>query len=250
MEPLKQYGVIPIELDVSSLESVKQTRKYLHEHTDGFLDVLYNNAGQSCTFPAIDVTDEWFTQCYEVNVFGAMRLTRELAPFVINAKGTIGFTGLVSGVIPFPFSSTYLSTKAAIHMYAATLRVEMAPFGVKVINIVTGGVKTNIADTRPLPSLSFYNIPEIEVSLKARREMAVRNSPISAEKYAYQVANDFEHATIGGSLNLYRGAKAWFLGHLLLWCPRIVVEWALVRRFHLQTVWLILADKFSKLKLE
>lgn len=249
MESLKQYGVIPIELDVSSLESVKGTKKYLLEHTDGYLDVLYNNAGQSCTFPAIDVTDEWFTKCYEVNVFGAMRMTRELSPLIINAKGTIGFTGLVSGLIPFPFSSIYLSSKAAIHAYAGALRLEMKPFGVKVINIVTGGVKTNIADTRPLPTDSYFNIPEIEKSLKARREMAVRNNPISAEKFAYQVANDFENASVNGALNYYRGAKAFFLGFLLLWCPRIIVEWGLVRRFHLQTVFRILSDKFSKQKL-
>lgn len=60
--------------------------------------------------------------------------------------------GSLAGVIPYVFSSVYNASKAALHSYSDTLRVELAPFGVDVITVVTGGVKSNIARTqRTLP---------------------------------------------------------------------------------------------------
>lgn len=249
MEPLKKHGVIPVKLDVSSLDSVKQIKIRIEQENDGKLDYLYNNAGQLCTFPAIDTTDEWFKQCYEVNVFGPMRLTRELSHLLINAKGTVGFTGSVSGLAPFPLSSTYSSTKAAIHAYAGTLRLEMKPFGVKVINFVTGGVKTEIADTRPLPETSLYNVPPMKEALIERQQMAARNNPMPAEKYAYKVVNDFEAATLNGPLNKYRGHGASYLHYLFLLVPTIIIEWAFVRKFKLVAVYRAMKEKYSKVKL-
>ncbi|KAF3987367.1 hypothetical protein FT663_03403 [Candidozyma haemuli var. vulneris] len=250
MLELEKKGVTIFRMDVSDLKSVLEGKELLVRETGGFLDVLFNNAGQSCTFPALDVTDEQFKQCFEVNVFGPVRLTRELAPLLINAKGVVGFTGSVSGLIPFPFSSIYSSTKSAIHQYAAVLRLEMKPFDVKVINIVTGGVKTAIQDDRPLPSSSIYNVPGIEQSLEERRAMAVRNNPMDPSTYAYKVANDFESATINGKLNIYRGKMASFLGYLLCWCPRFLVEKVLIRKFRFTNIFSYLREKYSKAKLE
>ncbi|KAK6455720.1 1-acyl dihydroxyacetone phosphate reductase [Scheffersomyces xylosifermentans] len=256
LEPMKSlrdnHGVIIFELDVSNLESVKNAKKLIIEQTgESYLDVLYNNAGQSCTFPGLDVTDEWFKQCYEVNVFGPMRLVRELGSLVINAKGTIGFTGSISGVLPFPLCSTYSSSKAAIHQYAASLRIEMLAFDVKVINIITGGVKTNISDKRDLPSSSLFNIPEMAVALKERQEMAARNNPMSPEEYARRVANDFESATLGGKLNSYRGKHATWLGFwVALIVPRFIIERMMIRKFKLVNIYKYLRLKYSKEKLE
>lgn len=251
MEPLKLHGIITIQLDVSSLDSVKEAKKFIAEKTDGYLDILYNNAGQSCTFAAIDVTDEDAKQCYEVNVFGPIRTVREFAPLVINAKGVIGFTGSVSGLVPFPFSCIYSSTKAAIHQYAATLRIEMKPFGVRVVNVVTGGVKTNIADTRDSPEDSLYRVGGLlETALKERQQMAVRNEPISAEVYAKQVVDDFEGLSVNGYLNTYRGSKAILLGWVLYWCPRFVLESVLIRKFKLVALYKAIATKYAKEKIE
>lgn len=250
MEALKEKGVIIFKCDVSLLESVKEAKAFVAEHTGGYLDYLFNNAGQSCSFPASDVTDEQFMQCYEVNVFGCIRMTREFLPLLINAKGTVGFTGSVSGLIPFPFSSIYSSSKAAIHQYAATLRIEMKPFGVKVINIVTGGVKTNIADTRGLPENSLFRVPGINEAMLERQQMAARNNPLPAETYAHRVVNDFERLSLNGSLNIYRGHMASLLGHLLTWFPRFVLEKILVRKFKLTAVFGEITKKYSKEKLE
>lgn len=250
MKALEEKGVIIFQCDVSLLESVKEAKKFVAEKTGGYLDYLYNNAGQSCTFPTCDVTDELFIQCFEVNVFGCIRMTREFLPLLINAKGTVGFTGSVSALIPFPFSSIYSSSKAAIHQFAATLRIEMKPFGVKVINFVTGGVKTDIADTRDLPKDSLFQVPGIEKAIVERQQMAARNNPLPAEVYAYRVVNDFQKLSLNGSLNIYRGHMATFLGHLLTWFPRFILEGILVKKFKLDAVFEEISKKYSKQKLE
>ncbi|CUM65292.1 uncharacterized protein PRCAT00002927001 [Priceomyces carsonii] len=246
MEKLKDYGIIIFKLDVTSLESIKESRKLIEEETNGYLDVLYNNAGQSCTFPALDVQDEWFKMCYDVNVFGPMRMVREFIPLLIKAHGTIGFTGSVSGLLPFPFSSIYSSSKAAIHLYAATLRLELKPLGVKVINIVTGGVKTDIEEKRSLPSTSIYNVEGIDVAMIERKQMAKRNNPMEPGAYAYKVVNDFEAASPSGKLNIYRGKMATYLSWISILVPRFILEAMFIRKFKLSHVFKILELKYKK----
>lgn len=244
MKELESYGIKIIELDVTSIESVKKLAKLIESEYDGKLKYLYNNAGQPCTFPAIDVTDEAAKQCYEVNVLGQIRMTREMIPYIIKTKGTIGFTGLVSGLFPFPFSSIYSSTKAAIHAFANTLAFELEPFNVKVINIVTGGVKTNIADTRPLPSGSLYEAEGIEEVLTKRREMAVRNQPMEPAEYSRRVVKDFENSSIG-KVNVYRGAKATFL-RFFQYFPRFIILLGFRRQFGMNKLFEVLKQKFSR----
>lgn len=246
MEPLKSHGVFIITCDVTLAESVEELRDLIAEENDGFLDVLYNNAGQSCSFPAIDVTDEYAAQCFQVNVLAPVRLTREFSPLLIKAKGTVGFTGSVAGNVSFPFSSIYSASKAAIHQYAATLRLEMKPFGVKVLTFITGGVDTNIADTRALPETSLFNVPGMKEAFDERREMAKRNHPMPVEQYAYQIVNDFEGQSLGGRLNLYRGLMAKFLGFVLPWLPRFLVERAFLKKFKLKGVFAYISEKYSK----
>ncbi|CAH2352342.1 NADPH-dependent 1-acyldihydroxyacetone phosphate reductase [[Candida] railenensis] len=249
MQPLQDtYGIHIFKLDVSSLESVKGAKKYIAEETGGYLDILYNNAGQSCTFPAIDVTDDYFQQCYEVNVFGPMRLVRELSPLIINAKGVIGFTGSVSALVPFPFSCVYSSSKAAIHQYAATLKIEMKPFGVRVVNVVTGGVNTHIEEKRSPPPKSLFNVNGFEEALVERKQMAVRNKPIEPSVYAFQVVNDFENKWSG--LNVYRGKMAVLLKFVSLFVPRFLIELYFIRKFKLTSVYQLVKEKYSKKKLE
>lgn len=70
---------------------------------------------------------------FDVNVFGLLEVTQAFAPQIIAAKGQIINIGSLAGVIPVPYQGLYNASKAAIHSLSDTLRVEMAPFGVKVI---------------------------------------------------------------------------------------------------------------------
>ena len=237
--------VRPYKLDVSQLEEIVAFKEFLAAELPGKkLDLLYNNAGQSCTFAALDVSDAAMQQCFQVNVFGHVNMCRELSQYLINAQGTIVFTGSCAGIISFPFGSIYSATKAAIHSYARGLHLEMKPFGVRVINVVTGGVDTNIADTRPMPEDSIYRFPEGQAAFEERQRMAKNHKPMSAEVYAAKVMGDILSAR--DPVDVYRGTMATFLGFVALFVPFCVLEFALIKKFHLTKVFKVLKKRSAK----
>lgn len=125
----------------------------------GRLDILYNNAGRNYVVPALDYDEDELHELFQANVFSVMRMCKEFTPLLIEAKGTIVQTGSVAGIMPYAWGALYNASKAALHAFSDTLRVELAPLGVRVVNVVTGGVKSNIARThRTLPPDS-YNQP-------------------------------------------------------------------------------------------
>ena len=99
----------------------------------------------SATLPEINAT-------FSTNLFSVMNICATFSPLLIRSRGTIVQIGSISGVIPYVFGSVYNAFKAALHSYSDSLCVELAPFGVDVITVVTGVVKSNIARTkRTLP---------------------------------------------------------------------------------------------------
>ncbi|OCL14686.1 NAD(P)-binding protein [Glonium stellatum] len=180
-------GIETLSLEVDKPESVRTVKKQVEELTGGQLDILVNNAGRNYTVPALDVDFDEVRATFEVNVFAVMRMCQEFAPLLIEARGTIVQIGSLAGIMPYVFGSTYNASKAALHAYTNTLRVELAPFGVKVVTIVTGGVKSNIARTeRSLPPGSIY-IPinaEYRRRLKHSQEAGMPN-----EDYARSVVS-------------------------------------------------------------
>lgn len=234
--------VIAVSLDVSDLQQIQDLKtRFTRDLPDSKLHILYNNAGQSCTFPAVDVDNDKIEQCFKVNVFGPMNLCREMSDFVINARGTIVFTGSLAGIVPFPFGSIYSSTKAAIHQYARVLHVEMKPFGVKVINAITGGVATNIADTRPLLEDSVFNTPEGRHAFETRQNMAKNNKPMSPAVYAKKLVADVESSS--DPVDVYRGAMATVMSWVMLLVPYNLLEWGLYKKFHLDDLFHKLAER-------
>lgn len=238
------YGIKIIKLDVTSTEDIAELKKLIETEYNGEVKYLYNNAGQSCTFPAVDVKDEDVFQCYDVNVFGAIRMTRALIPYIIKTKGTIGFTGSLSGLHPVPFSSIYSSSKAAIHLFASVLGFELEPMDVKVINIITGAVKTDIADERPLYPDSIYQVDGMEEVIAKRRIMAKTSKPISPEAYAKKVVTDFENSKIG-KINYCRGSFASFM-YWVQYLPRFIPINIFKRRFQMDHLFKVLKEKYSK----
>jgi 1-acylglycerone phosphate reductase len=148
-----------VPLELTSNESIRELRNQVTEITNGKLDILYNNAGRNYVVPALDYDEDELHEVFQANVFSVMRMCKEFTPLLIEAKGTIIQTGSVAGLMPYAWGAPYNASKAALHAYSDTLRVELAPLGVRVVNVVTGGVKSNIARThRTLPPNS-YNLP-------------------------------------------------------------------------------------------
>lgn len=224
---LKRFGIVPILLDITHQGSVQEARELI-ESAHGQLDVLVNNADLDYHGAATDMRDKDIIACYNENVFGPMRVVREFAPLLIKAEGTITFTGSVAGIFPLPFSSTYNSLKAAIHQYAATLRIEMKPFNVKVLNFVSGSSKYGYHKVR---RNSIYNQPDLDEAYNHRNMFLKAN--LDPEEYAGRVVRDIIVAGVDSSFDHYLGVKTQQVVTLQRWCPRWMVEKILVSQFKL-----------------
>ena len=218
-----------IKLDISQYDEIKQFKVFLQrELIDGKLDLLYNNAGQSCSLAALDVTDEILEKCFSVNVFGHVNMTRELSPMLIEAQGTVVFTGSVTGLVSVPFVTIYSATKAAIHQYARGLHLEMRPFGVRVINAITGGVGTEINQVKQFPDSAVQHFTEEIRSFQSKNDAVPM---MSSDVYAKQMVN-----VITGSsdpVDVYKGNFATVLKLVGLVVPMWLLQWVLYRGFNL-----------------
>lgn len=78
---------------------------------------------------AADTDVRQVEKMFAVNVFGPMRMVHHFHRMLIAAKGAVVNIGSIGGVCPYVFGASYNATKAALHHYGNTLRVEMKPFG-------------------------------------------------------------------------------------------------------------------------
>ncbi|SMN21992.1 similar to Saccharomyces cerevisiae YIL124W AYR1 NADPH-dependent 1-acyl dihydroxyacetone phosphate reductase found in lipid particles, ER, and mitochondrial outer membrane [Maudiozyma saulgeensis] len=222
----------PYQLDISNNAEIVNFRKFLEsEPLNGKIDLLYNNAGQACSFATIDVTDKIMEECFKVNVFGHINMTRELSRMITDAKGTIVFTGSIAGIISFPFITTYSATKAAIHQYARGLHLEMKPFGVRVINAITGGVETSIGETRPIPPNSLFNFPE---GLEAFRSRSKKVRKMSSTEYAKQMVEIIMSSN--DPVDIYEGSFATIARLISLFIPMWLLDKVLYKSNKLDKV--------------
>jgi NAD(P)-dependent dehydrogenase (short-subunit alcohol dehydrogenase family) len=134
-------------LDVTSDESVRRAVA-LAERELGPISVLVNNAGYCQPGPIEQLSDAQIAQQFEVNVFGALRTVRAVLPAMRAAgRGRIINVSSVVGVVSFPFIGLYAASKHALEGLSDALRIEVAPFGIQVVVVEPGWIRTNFART-------------------------------------------------------------------------------------------------------
>src|SRR5512138_2521163 len=116
--------------------------------SDGGVDVLVHNAGFG-VFGAIEDVDGAATaHQFAVNVFGPLALPRALLPGLRARRGQIVWIGSLAGRMALPFQGHYSATKAAIASLSDTLRMELAPHGVRVACVEPSDFATGFTDAR------------------------------------------------------------------------------------------------------
>ncbi len=132
-----------LELDVDNEDSAKTAIQQILEQKQR-IDVLVNNAGWGLWGCVEDVSVDEFRTQFETNFFSIIRLIQEVGPTMRKqGSGTIVNVSSVAGRIGFPASPAYISSKFALEGLSESLRLEMAPFGVNVVIIEPGVIKTN-----------------------------------------------------------------------------------------------------------
>nr|WP_243028241.1 SDR family oxidoreductase [Thermus albus] len=138
---LKALGVEPLFLDVTQEESLLKARKALEKEG---LDGLVANAGIVVAGPLELVPLPVFRQAWEVNALGAWATVKAFLPLLRQGQGRVVLMGSVSGLVALPLMGPYAASKFALEALADALRVELLPFGVRVVLVEPGPVATPI----------------------------------------------------------------------------------------------------------
>jgi NAD(P)-dependent dehydrogenase (short-subunit alcohol dehydrogenase family) len=138
----------PIELDVNDDVSVKNAIDKIilatTESEERRIDVLVNNAGYALFGAFEDLSMSELKAQFETNFFGIVRVTQAVLPVMRKQRsGIIVNISSIAGRIGFPITSAYVITKFALEGLSESIAYELEPFGIKVVIIEPGVIKTN-----------------------------------------------------------------------------------------------------------
>ncbi|MEK8073420.1 oxidoreductase [Rhodococcoides navarretei] len=142
MNGLELLGIVPIAMDVTDEDSMKAGIERIIADR-GRIDILVNNAGYGSYGALEDVPIAEAREQFDVNVFGAARLIQLVLPHMRSRRsGSIVNITSMGGKIYSPLGGWYHATKFALEALSDCLRMEVSPFGIDVIVIEPGGVKS------------------------------------------------------------------------------------------------------------
>lgn len=139
----KKHIVIPF--DITEAEQVKEAYAIAKTQV-GNIDWLINNAGISQRALIMDTTEDVERQIMEIDYFAQTRLSRLVLPDMLEqGGGKIVMISSVAGLLGTQYRGAYGAAKAAIHMWANSLRAELHEQGIEVATIFPGFIQTNIS---------------------------------------------------------------------------------------------------------
>ncbi|MCR5611812.1 MAG: SDR family NAD(P)-dependent oxidoreductase [Clostridiales bacterium] len=131
-------GAVPVEIDVTSPESVEKAGEEIGKIC-GRLDAVLHLAGVYTMDSFVEITEEELNRMFEVNLMGVIRVNRVFLPLVRRAGGRIVITASeLAPLDPLPFNGIYTVTKRALDGYAHSLALELDLIGVKVVTVYPG----------------------------------------------------------------------------------------------------------------
>jgi NAD(P)-dependent dehydrogenase (short-subunit alcohol dehydrogenase family) len=158
-------------LDVTSDESVVAATAGVLRETGGRLDVLINNAGYYQFGSLEETTTAELRAQLETNVVGVHRVTRAVLPAMrMWRAGTVVTIGSVSGRVALPLVGPYHASKWALEGMIEALRLELIPFGVRVVLIEPGLYHTALHDNERLAAGARADSPYADLLASYRRQ--------------------------------------------------------------------------------
>ncbi|MDN5432001.1 SDR family oxidoreductase [Pseudomonas paracarnis] len=222
-------GFNALQLDVNDSAALQRLSEQWGE-----LDVLINNAGYGAMGPLLDGGTEAMQRQFETNVFSIVGVTQALFPALRRNKGLVVNIGSVSGVLVTPFAGAYCASKAAVHALSDALRMELAPFGVQVMEVQPGAINTSFAKNAGAQAelLIHEQSPwwPLREGIRARSQ-ASQDKPTPASEFAADVLKAVQHVRPPRLLRSGNGSRALPLMAALL--PKGLLEMVLKKRFGL-----------------
>jgi short-subunit dehydrogenase len=153
MKGLEERGATAMQMDVTKDEDVTRVVNAIIDK-EGRIDVLINNAGYAIYGAVEDTTMEDARRQFDVNIFGLANITRKVLPHMRKQQsGKIINISSMGGKMYTPLGAWYHATKHALEGWSDCLRLEVAQFGIKVVVVEPGIIKTEFADVMAAPMM-------------------------------------------------------------------------------------------------
>lgn len=233
LHDLSAQGIHILPLDVNDEGSIQAAMDRISRE-QGQLDVLVNNAGFAAMGPLAELPSERLRGQFETNVIAPIIVSQKALPLLRQAGfSRIVNIGSVSGILTTPFSGAYCASKAAIHALSDALRMELAPFGIKVITIQPGGIKSAFGENSAagidwLKADSLY--APVQAAIEARTR-ASQDHPTPAEDFATQMIAAVMKDDPAPVIRIGNGSR--LMPSLRRWIPLRRLDRILSRRFRL-----------------
>jgi len=180
-----------LQLDVNDKSSIENAVNQIKTE-EKRIDVLINNAGYGLVGFFEEIRLDEIRSQFETNFFGVLTVTKKIIPLMREQKsGTIVNISSGAGQVGFPGISAYVSTKFAIEGFSESLMYELFPFGIRVIIIEPGVIKTNffhnciVSEKSSKKSSSYSNsLKKIQKNIELMQEHATH--PIEVAKVILQ----------------------------------------------------------------
>jgi NAD(P)-dependent dehydrogenase (short-subunit alcohol dehydrogenase family) len=230
---LNAAGFRAVELDVNDSSGLEKLAAELQQHGKG-LDVLINNAGYGGIGPLLDGGVDGIRRQFETNVFSIVGVTRAMFELLRLNKGLVVNIGSVSGVLVTPFGGAYCASKAAVHAMSDALRMELAPFGMRVMEVQPGAIDTQFANNASQQAEQVIHEGSawwpLREGIRARAN-ASQTNPTPAADFAQDVLRAVQQPKPPRLLRSGNGCRALPLMAWLL--PKALLERILSKRFGL-----------------
>ncbi len=230
---LKAAGFVAVQLDVNDSLGVDQLSTRLKQHGKG-LDVLINNAGYGAMGPLLDGGVEGLARQFSTNVFSVVGVTQALFEPLRSNRGLVVNIGSVSGVLVTPFAGAYCASKAAVHALTEAMRMELAPFEIRVMEVQPGAIDTSFAKHASAQAEQLIGENSawwpMREGIRARAN-ASQDNPTPATAFAAAVLKAVERRNTPRLFRYGNGSRAMPLLAALL--PRALLQKILMKRFGL-----------------
>lgn len=235
LDSLKQEAILrglPLSVGTLDVRDSKAIEDIVARAIEDFgrLDALVNNAGHGLTgaYEELDLAEA--RAIFDTNFFGALRLSQVVLPHMRRqGRGTIVNIGSVAGLIGVPMEGVYSATKFAMHAMSRSMRMELAPFGIRVVLLELGVVQTDfhankVIARRVLEGGSPYNTMRAQTSIRATARAMLGGKP---ERTARRIREVIEARRPAARYTV--GLDAWGGGFAARFLPDAVVDFFLRR---------------------
>lgn len=203
---LAALGIGTVAMDVTSAPSIESAFSIVSSSlpTGSGLDMLINNAGAVYKMPLTDVSLAAAKELFDVNVWAPIAVVQAFAPLLLRSSAAARSAGRprplvvnhtsTAAVVVLPFQGVYNSSKAALAMLTDTLRLELEPLGIGVVELKSGAVRTNIfansnvgAGGEVLPAATLF-APARDVVERAMAQEFSARMGVPVDQWAAEVS--------------------------------------------------------------